>query len=105
MEKCIVGMSIALATKKSKLISKIKNILLSMFGQQMYRHMRPFKTILTKKKILVLCEDISENLVEKLPYVDGFIWFIGDFGNVGQGLDVNMVPYILMVSNILTKIT
>ncbi len=43
------------------------------------------------KNFKVICEDISDSLVEKLPYVDGFLYGFpcNDFSNVGEskGLD------------------
>ena len=43
------------------------------------------------KKFKVICQDISDSLVEKLPYVDGFLYGFpcNDFSNVGEskGLD------------------
>ena len=58
-----------------------------------------FQTNIAPKKnseFRVICENISEKLVNKLPYVDGFLYGFpcNDFSNVGEskGLDGNYGP-------------
>ncbi len=51
---------------------------------------------LKDKKFKVICENISDSLVDKLPYVDGFLYGFpcNDFSNVGEskGLDGKYGP-------------
>ena len=92
---------IALAAKKSKLVTKNKKYSFEhVWATDNHQDtcMTFQKNIPNKKEknFKVICEDISENLVEILPYVDGFLYGFpcNDFSNVGEtkGLDGEYGP-------------
>ena len=87
---------IALAAKKSKLVVKGKKYCFEhVWATDNHQDTcMTFQTNIPNKRnkdFKVICDDISENLVNKLPYVDGFLYGFpcNDFSNVGEtkGLD------------------
>lgn len=92
---------IALAAKKSKLIVKGKKYCFEhVWATDNHRDTcMTFQTNIPTKRnkdFKVICDDINESLVNKLPYVDGFLYGFpcNDFSNVGEtkGLDGNYGP-------------
>ncbi len=92
---------IALAAKKSKLVVKgVKHCFEHVWATDNHQDTcMTFQTNIPTKKnkdFKVICGDISESLVNKLPYVDGFLYGFpcNDFSNVGEtkGLEGNYGP-------------
>ena len=97
--KCIVAF--ALAAKKSKLLVKGRNYCFEHVWATDNHHdtCMTFQANIPSKKnkyFKVICEDISDKLVNKLPYVDGFLYGFpcNDFSNLGEtkGLDGKYGP-------------
>ena len=92
---------IALAAKKSKILSKdVKYSFEHVWATDNHLDTcMTFQTNIANKKSVdfkVISENISEDLVDKLPYVDGFLYGFpcNDFSNVGEtkGLEGNYGP-------------